>query len=58
MTKADRLFSVLIWLIILWAFVWLCLFAIPGFVDRCSRRETEWARQTRDIVSEKISRAD
>jgi len=56
--KADRIGNTICWFIILWAFVWLCLFAIPGFVDRCSRHETEWAKQTRDMVSVKLSEED
>ena len=55
MTKYDRLTNTICWLIILWAFVWLCLFAIPGFVNRCSRHADAWAKQTGDLQSEKLS---
>lgn len=41
MTKLYRLANVLTWALIAWVLVWICLFAIPGFVDRCSRHEAQ-----------------
>ena len=53
--KTDRLFSVLAWAIL--AFLLLAILAVE-IDERCSRRETEWAKQTREIVSVKVSHAD
>lgn len=60
--KLDRIGNVVCWLLIIWAVVWICLFAIPSFVDRISRHEAEWTdgggRHTEEMVSPKMSRED
>jgi hypothetical protein len=58
MTKLERLGNVLCWAFLLWVLVWICLFAIPGFVDRCSRHEATWAGETRELPSVKLSEGD
>jgi len=58
MTKHDRIGNVLVWLIILWAFVWLCLFGIPQIIDDLSHNEDAWAREFGDSVSVKLSEGD
>ena len=53
--KPDRLFSVLAWAI--FAFLLLAILAVQ-IDERYSRRETEWAKQTREMVSVKLSEGD
>ena len=58
MTKHDRIGNTICWLIILWAFVWLCLFGIPQIIDDLSHNEDAWAREFGDSVSVKVSCGD
>ena len=53
--KADRFFFVLAWAIL--AFLLLAILAVQ-IDEHCSRRETEWAKQTRDMGSVKVSKGD
>jgi len=61
MTKPERTGNRLCWLIILLAVIWLCLVAVPAFIDRCSKHEAAWVNRERvvqEIPSEKVSDAD
>ena len=58
MTKLERLGNAITWAIILLAALWLCLIAIPSFVDRISRHTDAWQRQTMDMPSVKPSEGD
>jgi hypothetical protein len=52
--RAHRLFAVA------WAVIFLvALFiVVTSLVDRCSRHEDAWARQTTDMGSGKVSKGD
>jgi len=58
MTKHDRLFSALVWLLILLAALWLAFIAVPQFVDKISHDEDAWAREFGDLPSMKLSDGD
>ena len=61
MTKYERTGNLICWLIILLAVIWLCLVAVPQFVDRCSKNEAAWANRERVVQespSVKVSKGD
>lgn len=58
MSRFECLGRFIPWAIIVLAALWLCLFAIPQFVNRISHHEDRWAREFGDIPSEKISDAN
>jgi len=60
--KLDRIGNVVCWLIIVLAAAWICLVAIPQFVDVVSRNEAEWTdgggRHVTELESGKVSDSD
>lgn len=58
MTRLHRLANILTWALIVWAVLWICLWGIPGIVDLCSKHEAQQAGETREMVSEKVSKGD
>lgn len=45
MTTLDRLSRLFTWAILFLVLLWLCLFAVPQFIDRVSRHESYWLDQ-------------
>ena len=50
--KFERFCNIASWILLVLGIIWICLIAIPQFVDRVSRHEDEWARGQAGYIQE------